>query len=151
MSGNLNGLRTIAILEAAKGGLAFIVALGLHALAGQNLQLVAERIVTHLHLNPASHYPNVLITAAAQVTDKNVNLVAAGVILYTLIRFIEAYGLWRQKRWTEWFALISGAVYIPFEIREIIIYFNFLTVSILLINLMVVAYLIHLMFTSPRS
>ena len=151
MSGKLNGLRTIAILEAAKGGLAFIVALGLHVLVGQDLQLVAERVVTHLHLTPASHYPNVLITVAAQVSDKNVNLVAAGVILYTLIRFIEAYGLWHQKPWTEWFALISGAVYIPFEIREIIIYFNFLTVSALLVNLVVVVYLMHLMFKSPRS
>jgi uncharacterized membrane protein (DUF2068 family) len=115
------------------------------------LQLVAERLMTHLHLNPASHYPNVLITAAAPVSDENINLVAACVILYTLIRFIEAYGLWHQKRWIEWFALISGAVYIPFEIREIIIYFNFLTVSALLVNLVVVAYLIHLMFKSPRS
>jgi uncharacterized membrane protein (DUF2068 family) len=150
MSEKLSGLRTIALLEAAKGGLAFIVAIGLHTLTGQNLQLVAERLVTHLHLNPASHYPNVLITAAAQVSDDNVYFLAAGVILYTLIRFIEAYGLWHQKRWTEWFALISGAVYIPFEIREIIIYFNFLTVSALLVNLVVVAYLMHLMFKSPK-
>lgn len=146
-----NGLRTIAILEGAKGYLALIVAIGIHTLVGKNLQDLAERLVTHLHLNPASHYPSILIVTAGQVTNANINLIAVGVVFYTLIRFIEAYGLWHQKRWTEWFALISGAIYLPFEIRELFLHVNIFTLLAFTINACVVWYLYIVMFKSHKK
>ncbi len=29
---------------------------------------------------------------------------------------LESYGLWFAKRWAEWFALLSGSVYLPVEL-----------------------------------
>jgi uncharacterized membrane protein (DUF2068 family) len=151
MTKKLNGLRTIAVIEAIKGALAFMVAIGLHSMAGQNIQEMAERLVTHLHLNPASHYPSILIQTATQISDTNINLIAGGVVLYTCIRFIEAYGLWLQKRWTEWFALISGGVYVPFEIRELMLHVNWVTIAAFSINVMVIWYLVFIMFKSHKA
>ncbi|MCZ7627423.1 MAG: DUF2127 domain-containing protein [Candidatus Methylomirabilis sp.] len=39
---------------------------------------------------------------------------------YASVRFVEAYGLWLERRWAEWFAAVSGGIYIPFEIYELL-------------------------------
>ncbi|MGO4891088.1 DUF2127 domain-containing protein [Flavobacterium sp. W21_SRS_FM6] len=151
MKDSVGVLRSIAILEGTKGCLAFMVAIGLHTLAGENVQSIAESLVRHLHLNPASHYPHILIEASSQVTSSNIRLIAAGVLLYTLIRFIEAYGLWHQKRWTEWFALVSGGIYIPFEIREMYQHVNLFTLGAFSLNVLVVSYLVWLIFKPHKE
>ncbi|EKO3781662.1 DUF2127 domain-containing protein, partial [Vibrio metschnikovii] len=53
------GLKAVAILEGGKGVLSLVVAIGLHFLVGDNLQELAESIVRHAHLNPASHLPSI--------------------------------------------------------------------------------------------
>ncbi len=40
-------------------------------------------------------------------------------MVYSGARSVEAYGLWFERRWAEWFALISGAIYLPVEIYEL--------------------------------
>jgi len=135
------GLKTIALLEASKGLLAIIVSFGLHALAGENIQQAAERLVMHLHLNPASHYPSVMLHALEDLNSANVTWLALGALAYSLIRFVEAYGLWHKLRWTEWFALLSGAIYVPFEVYELFHTLNLLSAIALVVNLMVVFYL----------
>jgi uncharacterized membrane protein (DUF2068 family) len=73
---------------------------------------------------------------------------AIGAAAYTLIRFIEAYGLWHNLRWTQWFALVSGAIYLPLELYEVVNHFNLMSVVVLIINLLVVGYMYLVLF--PR-
>ncbi|WP_321323097.1 DUF2127 domain-containing protein [Thiomicrorhabdus sp.] len=138
---NQKGLKPIAVIEASKGLLALVVSLGIHQLAGDNIQQIAENLLTHLHLNPASHYPSVLLHIIDNLKDVNLMLVSLGALVYALIRFVEAYGLWHKYRWTEWFALISGGIYLPFEIYELITDTNLLSFSALLINSIIVLYM----------
>ena len=58
------GLRAVALFEACKGLLVLFAGLALFSLIHQNIQLVAEQLVGHLHLNPAKHIPKVLLEAA---------------------------------------------------------------------------------------
>lgn len=141
------GLRAIAVLEGFKGMVSLLVGFGLHALAGHNVRQLAESIVSHAHLNPASHLPSIFIHAASSLTDSRMMLLAAGAFVYAVIRFIEAYGLWRELVWTEWFALVSGAIYMPFELYEIIVHVSFLNVGVFLINVLVVWYMSHVLFS----
>ena len=145
-----NGLKAIALLEASKGIISLMVGFGLHALAGENLQHLAESLISQAHLNPASHYPSIFITAASSLSDSKISLFATIAFAYSLIRLIEAYGLWRGLLWTEWFALLSGAIYIPFEIYEIIFHTSILSVVIFLINIVVVWYMAHILFTKKK-
>ena len=39
--------------------------------------------------------------------------------MYSTARFVEAYGLWRRRSWAEWFAVISGGIYVPIELYEL--------------------------------
>jgi uncharacterized membrane protein (DUF2068 family) len=62
---------------------------------------------------------------------------------YAIIRLVEAYGLWNEKEWAEWFATISGGVYIPFELYEFIKDFSVLTFTVLVVNSLVILVMIN--------
>jgi uncharacterized membrane protein (DUF2068 family) len=151
MTSSKNGLKAIAIIEAFKGLLALLVGFGLHALAGRNLQQVAESIVSHTHLNPASHFPSVFIHAASSISDRNINLIVIGALAYSLIRFVEAYGLWKAFVWTEWFALVTGAIYLPFEVYEIVSHTHILSISVFLLNVAVVWYMARVLQSKRKE
>lgn len=139
------GLRAVATLEAFKGAVALAAGFGLLALLGRDAEHIATQIVHRLHLNPASHYPHIFIEAMARVSDTHLLLIAAGTALYSLIRFVEAYGLWQQRRWAEWLAAVSGGIYIPLEIYELVVRVTIIRVGALVINLAVVAYMVWLL------
>jgi uncharacterized membrane protein (DUF2068 family) len=117
---SMTGLRSIAIFEASKGLVALFVSLGIHQLAGDSAKQVAEKLVTHLHLNPANPLPNIIIRAAGELNNSRLLFLAFGAFVYSVIRFIEAYGLWNELRWVEWFALLSGAIYLPIEFMNVL-------------------------------
>src|ERR1041385_9444022 len=60
------GVRAIAFFEAVKGTLVLVAGFGLLSLVHRDLEDLAERLVQHSHLNPASHYPRVFLEAAAR-------------------------------------------------------------------------------------
>ena len=144
------GLRTIALLEAAKGAIVLVIGFGVLSFLGRDADAFAEHLVNRLHLNPAHHYPHVFIQAMTDVTDSKLWMLAGLAALYSLIRFIEAYGLWNQRRWAEWLAALSGAVYVPVEIYEIAHRASWLKVGALLINLAIVAYMVWLLTENRR-
>jgi uncharacterized membrane protein (DUF2068 family) len=70
--------------------------------------------------------------------------------LYSGLRFAEAFGLWNARAWAEWIALVSGAIYIPFEVVKLAHRANLFHASILIINLAIVAYMFYLRIYLPR-
>lgn len=145
MPNTKNGLKAVAILEASKGLVSLIVGLGIHQLAGKNIQQLLESLLRHFHLNPASHYPGLLVHEASFLTPSNLTFIAFGAIVYSAIRLVEAYGLWQSFIWTEWFALLSGAVYLPFEIYEVIVRTGIFSILVLFINMAIVWYMYSLL------
>jgi len=139
----LAGMRVVALFEAAKAALVLLAGCGLLALIHRDVQELAERLVRHSHLNPAGKYPRIFLDAATRVTDTNLWLFASFALLYSVVRSIEAYGLWYERRWAEWFALASGAIYVPVEIYELLHHFTWLKAGILTANLLVVAYMAY--------
>lgn len=137
----LTGVRTIAIFEAAKGALVLLAGLGLLALVHRDVQAFAERLVRLSHLDPASHYPHIFIDAASRVTDGRLWLLSGAAAAYALVRCVEAYGLWFERRWAEWFALVSAGLYLPVEVYELWHHASWLKAALLFSNLLVVAYL----------
>jgi uncharacterized membrane protein (DUF2068 family) len=123
------------------------VGLGLLSLIDRDAQEVAERITEHLHLNPASHYPRIFIETAAKLDDAKLWFFAMLAFLYSVFRFVEAYGLWRMRRWAEWLALVSGGMYMPLEIYELAQRLTWPRFAALLINAIIVAYLVFVLIS----
>jgi uncharacterized membrane protein (DUF2068 family) len=145
------GLRTVAAFEAAKGLLVMATGLGLLALVHHDVQRAAEAVVRHLHLNPARHYPRVFLEAAANVTDRRLGLLASGAFAYAVVRGVEAYGLWRVRTWAQWFAILSGGIYLPIEIYALVEHATALRAAVLLINVGVVGYVCYVRLVWPRE
>ena len=146
-------LRGIAVFEATKGLVVLLVGMGalsvLHL--NQNVQVLAEQWVSHLHLNPASHYPRIFLELAAHVTDQHLWLLAAFAAAYGAIRFIEAYGLWHERAWAEWFAALSSGIYLPLEIMELSKGVNGWRISTLLINLLITGFMVYSLYLQKRA
>ncbi len=143
-------LRPIATLEACKGVIVLIVGFGLLSFLGRDAEEFAEQLVHRMHLDVANHYPQIFIRAMAEVTNTRLWLLAGFAALYATVRFVEAYGLWYERRWAEWLAALSGGVYIPVEIYELAQRVTWLRIATLLINLIIVAYMAWLLSESKR-
>lgn len=131
-------IRAVAFFEAAKGLLAFAAALGLLSLMHHDVGLLAGQAVEHLHLNPASRYPSVILAAADNLHDSRLLMIALGAVAYGAIRLLEAGGLWWQKAWAEWLAALSGAIYVPAEIYEFVRHPSLLGGLLFLVNVAIV-------------
>ncbi len=146
-----DGLRAVAVYEAAKGTLVLLAGFGLLALMHRDLQTFAEQMVAHLHLNPAKGYPRILLDAMTHVTNARLWWLAGFALLYAVIRWIEAYGLWLEKRWAEWFAVASGAIYVPAEAYEMMRGVTWTKAILLTLNVAIVAYMIFVLRRSNRA
>jgi uncharacterized membrane protein (DUF2068 family) len=144
------GLKAVAIFEAFKGLAVILAGIGLLAFIHRDIQAFAERLVIHLHLNPARHYPRVFIEAAGRLTDANLWMLAAGALAYSTLRFAEAFGLWRARPWAEWIGIVSGGVYLPAEVFELIRRPTPLKAGLLILNAALVIYLSIIRYRNSR-
>lgn len=133
--------RTIALLEGAKGLLVLLAGAGLLRLIHHDIQAIAEALVRTAHLNPASHIPRIFIEATARVDDHRLVLLALAALAYAMVRLAEAWGLWHEQAWAQWFGVLSGGLYLPLEIRLLVHRFTMLHLFVFAGNLLIVGYL----------
>jgi uncharacterized membrane protein (DUF2068 family) len=137
------GLRTVALLEALKGVLALLAGALFISMVHRevNFETAAESILFYLHIDPYRRLSQVFLDIADKMSDINVWMVAAIAIAYAALRLLEGYGLWRQRVWAEWLAIVSGCVYIPFEVYSALRRPTEFHWIILGINILVVLYI----------
>ena len=140
-----SGVKVVAVFEAAKGLLVLLAGFGLLAIVHQDAQRLAEQIVRHFHLNPASSYPRIFIDVARNISDMQLWLMAGFALAYASIRLIEAYGLWRERRWAEWLAVLSGGIYVPIEVYEVLSGVSWIKVGTLIVNICIVLYMSYVL------
>jgi uncharacterized membrane protein (DUF2068 family) len=134
-------LRTIAGFEAIKGVTALAASLGLLSLLHHDLHHMAVALIGHFGLDPGGHYPTIILHYADLVenTDQRTLVLLAGG--YIVLRFCEAYGLWHERIWGQWLGALSGAIYVPLEVRHIMHGPTFTGIAVLAINLLVIGFL----------
>lgn len=137
------GLHIIAIFEAAKGLLALIAASGLEILGPVPLRRWLHELINRFQLDP---HHGAIDWLSRTLNPDSVHLAAAIGLGYAVLRFIEAWGLWRVRAWASWLALISAAVYLPLDMYAVIQHPGWLSMTVLLVNLIVVAALARDLF-----
>jgi uncharacterized membrane protein (DUF2068 family) len=143
-------VRAVALVEAAKGALVLLAGFAALSLIHHDAQRLAEQLVGHLHLNAAKRYPRIFIDTAAHLTDARLWVLATLAAAYGLVRFVEAYGLWRGRRWAEWLAAVSGGIYIPFELYELFQDVTWLSLGALVVNVFIVGLMINALLRAPN-
>jgi uncharacterized membrane protein (DUF2068 family) len=144
-------LRAIASFELTKGLVVLLAGFGALSLVHRDVWDVAISLLRLLHIKHRYHYADIFLRLAEGVTDRELVLVAVVAALYSSLRFIEAFGLWKQRAWAEWVALISGGVYLPFEIVELFRHATLIKLAIFLANLGIVFYMLYLRLLKKDS
>ena len=142
----VDGIRAIALYEAAKGAIVLLAGCGLLGLLHRDVEALAEQFVRFSHINPASKYPRIFVDAATRVTDAELWWLAAAAAGYAVVRGFEAYGLWKGRTWAEWLALVAGALYLPLEYYHLWHRFTWLKLTVVAANLGVVAVMAYALY-----
>src|SRR5208282_1247989 len=141
---SLQVLRGIATLELAKGMIVLLAACGVLLLVRREDPWdIADGLLKLLHISPDHHFAQIFLDWADSLTETKVWAVAGVAVGYSLLRFVEAYGLWYAKAWAEWIALVSGTLYLPFEIYKLVHHPNAFHVAVFLINVAVVVFMVY--------
>lgn len=134
-------LRAIAAFEALKGLAALVASLGLLTLLHHDLHHIVASLIGHIGLAPGDRYPAMVLTDINQLARADLTPLLLAAAAYVLVRFAEAYGLWKGRWWGEWLGALSGALYIPFELRHIVHHPSRAAVAVALANIAIVAFL----------
>ena len=143
----LQALRGIATIELAKGlvvlGAALVIIFWVH----RDPWDFADSLLRLLHISPDGHFAQRFLDWADTLTDAKLWAIAGAGLAYSVLRFLEAYGLWYARAWAEWIALISGSLYLPYEIYKLAHRQNWFHVVVLTVNLAIVVYMAYLLKT----
>lgn len=129
------GLHVIAVVEAAKGALAVLAASGLELLGPAPLLRWVHELTVRFQLDP-DH--GAMAWLANAISPHAVHLAAAVALSYGLLHLVEAWGLWRAKRWASWLGCLGAAAYLPFDLHALFNHPGWLSVAVVAINLIVV-------------
>jgi len=144
-------LRAVAAFEFFKGS--FVVLMGLCALAlvHRDVWLYAESLLALLHISTDRRSAQLFLDFADNVTDARLWAAARIAFTYAALRFTEAYGLWKGRTWAEWVALVSGALLLPLEVRELMRGLTVLRCALFIGNVAVVIYMLYVIRNNRRE
>jgi len=144
-------LRAVAAFEFFKG--IFVVLMGICALwlVHKDTWLLAESLLALLHISTDHRYAQLFLDFADSITDARLWAAAEVAFAYAVLRFTEAYGLWKGRTWAEWVAFVSGTLLLPFEVRELFRGLTVLRCGFLLGNLAVVFYMLYVIIENRRE
>jgi uncharacterized membrane protein (DUF2068 family) len=138
-------LRTVAIFETTKAAMVLLLGCGVFHLMHENLDEVAKHIVQVLHVNPEGNLSNLFFELASYAaSDLNLWVLALGTLVYTSVTLTEAYGLWREREWAQWFSLLSTASYLPPELYWMLRDPSWFKCAVLVINIVIFLFMVSL-------
>jgi uncharacterized membrane protein (DUF2068 family) len=140
-------LRAVASLEFIKGVFVLLVGLTAILLVHKDSWVIAESLLALLHISTDRHSAQLFLGFADDITDARLWMAAGLAFAYSILRFVEGYGLWNQRTWAEWVAFGSGTLLIPLEIRELVRGITVLRSVVFVGNLAVVFYMLYLLRT----
>ena len=90
---------------------------------------------------PSRPRPAQELQIATGATPRRLRLLALGALIYAVVRITEAAGLWHGKRWAEWLGVVTGLIYVPFEVLALSRRVSAGPVVALVANILIVAFL----------
>jgi uncharacterized membrane protein (DUF2068 family) len=130
-----------------------LVALGLGALRllHKDVATVVEHWIYVFQVDPRNHFINLLLTKLSSWDDRRLKELSVGTFIYGGIFLVEGVGLALQKRWAEYFTIITTSSLLPIEIYELARRVSLGRSLALAINIAVVAYLVFELKRFPKQ
>jgi len=144
-------IRLIALFKLLKAVLLIAVGLGVLHLLHKDIASDLAHWVRILGLDPGEPYVDRMLQKVIALTPDKIRGLGVGSFIYAGLFLTEGTGLWMLKRWAEWFSIIITTSLIPIEIYEIYRHPTLLKVLVLIINVAVVAFLLHRVRADQRG
>jgi uncharacterized membrane protein (DUF2068 family) len=138
-------LRAVASIEFIKGIFVLLIGVSAILLVHKDAWVIAESLLALLHISTDRHSAQLFLDFADDITDARLWAAVRLAFAYSALRFVEAYGLWKQRTWAEWVAFGSGTLLIPLEIRELMRGVTLLRSAVFVGNLVVIGYMLYLL------
>jgi len=135
-------LDAIITMKMGKGILFLVLALGFYALSDNNLEWEYSYLLHAMHVDGSRKFFVDLAANIANISEKNVLLVAGVTLIYGSLSLVEGIGLILRLTWAAWLAIAESGFLIPVELWEVFRRFSVTLLAILIINVIIVAYLV---------
>jgi uncharacterized membrane protein (DUF2068 family) len=145
------GLWLIAAFKLVKGFALLGLGIGVVQLLHKDVASLVEHWINVFRVDPHNHFINLLLVKLSILDDRRLKELSIGTFIYSAIFFAEGIGLALEKRWAEYFTVITTASFFPLEVYELAKRVSFGTGFALFVNLAVVAYLIRELLVILKS
>jgi uncharacterized membrane protein (DUF2068 family) len=145
------GLKVIGVLKLISGVTALAVGIGVFRFLGHDPGPKADRIITHLGLDPNNHYIHAAVSGITGIDRTHLRAIEFGTFFYAALHTVEGLGLILGYHWAEYLVIVATGSLIPFEIYEIARKFTVLRISLFLLNVAIVIYLVVILRRDRRE
>jgi uncharacterized membrane protein (DUF2068 family) len=147
-----NVLLLIAVYKFLHALLFFAIGMGAHHLLHKNIADQIDLFARHLRFfNPESRLVIFILRKASLINGPVLERISLVAYCYATVTLVEGIGLYLQKAWGEFLTLAITASFLPWEIYEIFRRLTWVRVGLLTINILVFAYLLHLVLDRARN
>jgi uncharacterized membrane protein (DUF2068 family) len=136
------GFRVIGAMKLASGALGAAAGFGIFRLLHHDLGETLQHTITRMHLDPENRLVHTVVEKVARVNPAQLKLLEVGTFFYALLHLVEGTGLLLRQRWAGYLTVIATSSLLPLELYELARKVNTLRLSVLAVNLLIVAYLI---------
>lgn len=144
------GLRIIGAFKLLKALALIAAGVGALRLLHKDVAAIAEHWINVFQVDPHNHFIDLLLAKLSNVDDRRLKELSIGTFIYAAVFLVEGLGLAMQKRWAEYFTIITTSSLLPIEVYELVRRVTFGRCLALVVNVAVVAYLIFELKRFPK-
>jgi uncharacterized membrane protein (DUF2068 family) len=145
------GLKVIGVLKLISGATALLVGVGVFHFLGHDPGPHAERIITHLGLDPNNRIIHGAISRITGIDRAQLRTLEIGTFFYAALHTVEGIGLILGYHWAEYLVIVATGSLVPFEIYEIARKLSLIRVTLFVVNVAIVIYLIAVLRKDRRA
>jgi uncharacterized membrane protein (DUF2068 family) len=139
------GLLLIGLFKLGKAILFFCIGVGAIHMLHKDLEDELLRLALRLKFDPESKFVALLLDKVDLIDAHRLRQISVATFAYSALALTEGVGLLLEKVWAEYLTLILTISFLPWELYELARRPDWFRLSLLVINLGVLAYLVWLL------
>ncbi|MBI1823699.1 MAG: DUF2127 domain-containing protein [Nitrospirae bacterium] len=126
-----------------KGILLILISVKGMSLLNRDLHQVVDQLISQFNLDVDRSVIAITLKKARMINGHLLFIISVALFLYGVLDLVEAYGLYLRKRWAEYLTVFATALFIPFEIYEVLEKITLIRSGALILNILIVIFLIR--------
>jgi uncharacterized membrane protein (DUF2068 family) len=138
------GHRWLAYYKFGSGALLFMIGVEAIRLLHADVRFVLEHWMAWFHADRLRYVQSAL-REIGPISSREMMGMSLTSFAYSGLQLLEGIGLYRERRWAEYLALVGTGGFLPVEIYEMTHAFSWIKLGVLLFNVLIVSYLVRLL------